>query len=470
MTPKHTLAHRPAAPTPAAISFLGAAGTVTGSKYLVEHGGWRILVDCGLFQGYKQLRLLNRAPLPFDPASIDAVVLTHAHLDHSGALPLLVKDGYKGPVYATGSTHELCELLLPDSGRIQEEDAAYANRHHTSRHETALPLYTEEDALRALDRFRHLDCEASHEILPGITVALRPAGHILGAASVLLTLGDTSILFSGDVGRTDDPVMRAPQPIEGADFIVVESTYGDSLHEPIDEAVSALQDAITRTAARGGMVIIPAFAVGRAQLLMHLIHRLKAEGGIPDLPVFLDSPMAVDATAVYKRHLSEHRLSEDACQGMYGGTRMIRTPDESRALSQLRHPAVIISASGMATGGRVLHHLKSFAPDRRNTIILAGYQAGGTRGARLQAGERSLRIHGEDVPIQAEVLSLNGMSAHADAGQLAAWLGTASRKPRTVFVTHGEPGPADALRQRIERGLRWPVTVPFLGQRVELPG
>jgi metallo-beta-lactamase family protein len=460
----------PAKSSATSLTFLGAAGTVTGSKYLIEHGGRRILVDCGLFQGYKQLRLLNRAPLPFDPASIDAVVLTHSHLDHSGALPLLVKNGYRGPVYATTSAHELCELLLPDSGRIQEEDAAYANRHHTSRHETALPLYTEEDALHALDRFRHLPFGRAQELVPGISVTLRPAGHILGAASALIQLGGTSILFSGDVGRSDDPVMRAPAPIGGADYVVVESTYGDRLHEPVDDAVTALEEAIIRTAARGGMVVIPAFAVGRAQLLMHLMHRLKSAYRIPDLPVFLDSPMAVDATAVYKRHQEEHRLSEDECRGMYGGTRMVRTIEESRALAQLRHPAVIISASGMATGGRVLHHLKSFGPDGRNTVVLAGYQAGGTRGARLREGERILRIHGEDVPIRAEVLSLNGMSAHADAEQLMQWLATAPRAPRTVFVTHGEPGPADALRQRIERTLKWPVMVPIHGQRVDLPG
>ena len=449
------------------LSFHGAAGTVTGSKYLVEHQGQRLLVDCGLFQGYKQLRLLNWEPLPFSAADIDAVVLTHSHLDHAGALPLLVKQGFRGRILATPSTIELCGLLLPDSGRIQEEDAAYANRHHTSKHATALPLYTEDDARRAMEQLHRLPFDQCVDVVPDVTVTLRPAGHILGAASAELTAGQTTVLFSGDVGRPDDPVMRAPAPAPKADYIVVESTYGDRLHEPVPNAQAVLGEAIARTAHRGGMVVIPAFAVGRAQLLLHLIHKLKQQGAIPDLPVFLDSPMAIDATEIYHRHHAEHKLSLEDCLGMYKAARMIRTPEESRALAGLALPAVIISASGMATGGRVLHHLKHLAPDRRNTIILAGYQAGGTRGARLQAGERSLRIHGEDVAVRAEVISLQGMSAHADASQLIEGLGSAPAAPRSVFVTHGEPGPADAMRQRIERELGWSASVPLLGQHVE---
>ncbi|MDC6177065.1 MBL fold metallo-hydrolase [Ralstonia solanacearum] len=450
------------------LSFLGAAGTVTGSKYLVEHQGKRLLVDCGLFQGYKQLRLMNWEPLPFDPAGIDAVVLTHAHLDHSGALPLLVKQGFRGPILATRSSIELCRLLLPDSGRIQEEDAAYANRHRISKHTPALPLYTEDDARRALEHLKPVRFDDSVEIAQGLLVNLRPAGHILGAASVELTAGGTTVLFSGDIGRSDDLVMRPATPIHKADHIVVESTYGDRLHEPEAQAEAALGEAIARTAARGGMVVIPAFAVGRAQLLLYLIHRLKQRNAIPDLPVFLDSPMAVDATEIYHRHHEEHKLSLEDCMGMYKAARMVRTAEESRALAHLRFPAVIISASGMATGGRVLHHLKNLAPDRRNTIILAGYQAGGTRGARLEAGERSLRIHGEDVAVRAEVISLHGMSAHADARQIVEWLRSAPVAPRSVFVTHGEPGPADAMRQRIERELKWSASVPMLGQSVEI--
>lgn len=445
------------------LSFLGAAGTVTGSKYLVEHEGRRVLIDCGLFQGYKQLRLMNWEPLPFSVSEIDAVVLTHSHLDHSGALPLLVKQGYRGPVMATPSAFELCELLLPDSGRIQEEDAEYLNRHHASKHAPALPLYTEDDARLALKHFERLPFEQCAELVPGMSATLRAAGHILGAASVELAVGGTTVLFSGDIGRPDDPVMRSPAAIRKADHIVVESTYGDRLHDPLPQAETLLADAISRTASRGGMVLIPAFAVGRAQALLLLIHRLKQRDAIPDLPIFLDSPMAVNATEIYRRHHAEHRMSIEECQGMYKAARMVRTAEESKALAGLRHPAVIVSASGMATGGRVLHHLKGLAPDRRNTVVLAGFQAAGTRGARLQQGERTLRIHGEDVAVRAEVMSLPGMSAHADAAQLVQWLATAPQAPQQVFITHGEPGAADALRQRIERELHWPASVPRLG-------
>lgn len=451
------------------LGFHGAAGTVTGSRYLVEHAGRRVLVDCGLFQGYKQLRLMNWAPLPFDASTLDAVVLSHAHLDHAGALPLLVRQGFRGPVLATPATCELCGLLLPDSGRIQEEDAAYANRHHWSRHDPALALYTEQDAVDALRRLEPLAFGRSVELVPGISATLRRAGHILGAAFVELQVGDATVLFSGDIGRADDPLMRAPEPAVAADVVVVESTYGDRTHESWASAADALRDAVARTAARGGIVLIPAFAVGRTQLLLHLIHRLKAQGTLVDLPIFVDSPMAVDATQIYQRHAEEHRLSPADCAGMYRSATMVRTTDDSRALQRLHCPAVIISASGMATGGRVLHHLKSLAPDRRNSIVLVGFQAGGTRGARLQGGERSIHIHGADVNVRAEVVSIDGMSAHADGGQVLQWLESAPTPPRSVFVTHGEPGASDALRQKIERSLRCNVSVPLLGQTVE-PG
>lgn len=445
------------------LSFHGAAGTVTGSKYLVEHQGQRLLVDCGLFQGYKQLRLLNWEPLPFSAADIDAVVLTHSHLDHAGALPLLVKQGFRGRILATPSTIELCGLLLPDSGRIQEEDAAYANRHHTSKHATALPLYTEDDARRAMEQLHRLPFDQCVDVVPDVTVTLRPAGHILGAASAELTAGQTTVLFSGDVGRPDDPVMRAPAPAPKADYIVVESTYGDRLHEPVPNAQAVLGEAIARTAHRGGMVVIPAFAVGRAQLLLHLIHKLKQQGAIPDLPVFLDSPMAIDATEIYHRHHAEHKLSLEDCLGMYKAARMIRTPEESRALAGLALPAVIISASGMATGGRVLHHLALHAGHHRNLILLTGYQTPGTRGARLAAGEKTLRMLGQEVSIRAQVEQLQSASAHADAEQLLAWLQQVQPAPARVFVTHGDMGASDALRQRIEHGLRWRAQVPRAG-------
>jgi metallo-beta-lactamase family protein len=410
---------------------------------------------------------MNWEPLPFDAHDIDAVLLTHAHLDHSGALPLLVRQGFKGMVLATPPTIDLCKLLLPDSGRIQEEDAAFANRHHTSRHEPAQPLYTEEDAMLALRRFAHLPFDTLAHVAPGVTATFHRAGHILGAASVALDVEGQTLLFSGDVGRPDDLLMCAPAPVTPARWIVVESTYGDRLH-PAQDAEAVLGEVVARTAARGGTVVVPAFAVGRAQTLLYMLHRLKQRGAIPDLPVFLDSPMAIDMTAIYHRHRDEHRLSPQECAGMCGVAQMVRTPQQSRALGQMQYPAVIVSASGMATGGRVLHHLRQRLPDHRNTVVLAGYQAGGTRGARLLAGERTLRIFGEDVPVRAEVVSLEGMSAHADAAQLVQWLSTAPWPPQRVFVTHGEPAAADALRQRIERELGWSASVPLLGRSVEL--
>lgn len=449
------------------LTFLGAAGTVTGSKYLIEHDGQKILVDCGLFQGYKNLRLLNWQRLPVDPNSLDAVVLTHAHLDHSGALPLLVRQGFHGPVYATPSTIDLCGLLLPDSGHLQEDDASFANKHKTSKHDPALPLYTEADARDALRYFEPLEFDRTIA-LGGLKLRLRHAGHILGASSVELCGEHGSLLLSGDLGRPDDLVMRPPVPIERGDTLVVESTYGDRTHED-DDAADAFADVIVRTAARGGMVIVPAFAVGRTQALLYQISLLKRTGRIPDLPVFLDSPMAIDTTGIYQRHHAEHRLSHDDCRSLGRVAKFCRTVEESRALNSLNYPAIILSASGMATGGRVLHHLRNHGKDHRSSIVFAGFQAGGTRGARLVAGERLIRIFGEEVRINADVVSLPGMSAHADASQIIAWLKTLKKAPGQVYLTHGEPAAADALRWRIEHELRWKVSVPMMGDRVTVP-
>ncbi len=448
------------------LTFLGAAGTVTGSKYLLEHDGHRLLVDCGLFQGYKNLRLLNWQPLPVDPASLDAVILTHAHLDHSGALPLLVRQGFRGRVWATPATIALCELLLPDSGHLQEDDAAFANRHKTSKHDPALPLYTEDDARQAL---RHLEPLAFDRPLAvgGLQLRLRHAGHILGASSVEIRGGQGTLLFSGDIGRPDDLLMKPPASIESGDVLVVESTYGDRSHGD-DGSADAFADVIVRTAARGGMVIVPAFAVGRAQNLLYLIAQLKHARRIPDLPVFLDSPMAIDTTGIYQRFHAEHRLSPDECRSLGHVAKYCRTVEDSRALNSLSYPAIIISASGMATGGRVLHHLRNHGPDRRSSIVFAGFQAGGTRGARLVQGERTIRIFGDEVRINAEVVSLPGMSAHADAGQIIDWLKTLKKAPRHVYLTHGEPAAADALRWRIEHELHWKVSVPMMGEQVKL--
>lgn len=449
------------------LTFLGAAGTVTGSKYLLEHEGRTALVDCGLFQGYKHLRELNWEDFPFAPDKLDCVVLTHAHLDHSGTLPLLVRRGFRCPIYATQGTMELCQLLLTDSGRLQEEEAEYTNRHGSSKHRPALPLYTEEDARHALRYMRRLEFGVADEILPGLSATLTPAGHILGAAHVAIASAGQRVVFSGDVGRDDDLIMKPPAPPEAADYLIVESTYGDRTHQPADNQ-AILADIVRRTAARGGSVVIPAFAVGRAQSLLLLLSRLKASQAIPDVPVFLDSPMAIDMTEIYHRHRAEHRLSVEECRGMCRVAQMVRTTDQSRALNEIRYPSVIVSASGMATGGRVLHHLRRLAPDRRNAIVLAGYQAGGTRGARIAAGEKTIRIFGDDVAVNAEVALLPGMSAHADAPQLMRWMASMPTPPRKVFLTHGEPEAADQLRQRVERELGWEAGVPRMGQTVEL--
>ena len=448
------------------LTFLGAAGTVTGSKYLVEHGDHRLLVDCGLFQGFKQLRLRNWAPLPIDPRRIDAVVLTHAHIDHSGYLPLLVRQGFAGPVFCSASTTDLCGILLPDAGRLQELDAEFANRHGFSKHKPALPLYTEDDAVRATERLEPIAFDRPHKLPGGASAILRRAGHILGAASIGLAWERTTMVFSGDLGRYGSATMVDPAPVDAADYLVVESTYGDRRHDPRDPE-DALADIVSRTAGRGGTVVIPSFAVGRAQTLMFHLQRVKAAGRIPDVPVFLDSPMAADASEVFCRNIDDHRLDERTCRSACAVAHYVRSVEESKSLTANPVPKVIISASGMATGGRVLHHLKRFAPDARNTILFAGFQAGGTRGAAMVASAQSVKIHGEYVPVRAQVANLDMLSAHADADEIMRWLRGFKRPPRTTFITHGEPAASDALRHRIEEELGWSCVVPDHGEQVE---
>ncbi len=445
------------------IRFLGASGTVTGSKYLVEHDGQGVLIDCGLFQGYKQLRLRNRDPLPVLPNHIGAVLLTHAHLDHSGYLPLLAKEGFRGKVWATPATRDLAQILLPDSGHIQEADADFANRHGTSKHSPALPLYTEDDAIRSLKLLRTVPMGQAFEPLKGWVAHFSGAGHILGAASVLLEVGGRRILFSGDLGRPDDALMRPPEPPPAADAVVCESTYGDRVH-PVEDLLGELGPALTRCAARGGTAVVPVFAVGRAQALLHAIAELKASGALPrDLPIYLDSPMAIHSTGLFARHPEAHRLSAAQVHAMEAVAKMTRTTDESKAIALQHGPKVILSASGMATGGRVLHHLAKYLPDHRNMVVLTGYQAPGTRGATLAGGAVALRMHGQDIPVRAEVVQLTSASAHADSNQLMAWLGALPAAPRRVFVTHGDPQASDRLRFRIEDELRWSALVPEHG-------
>ncbi|MDM0045078.1 MBL fold metallo-hydrolase [Variovorax dokdonensis] len=440
------------------IQFLGASGTVTGSRYLLTHRGRRLLVDCGLFQGVKELRLRNWQPLPVEPEDIHAVLLTHAHLDHSGFVPRLIASGFKGPVFCTSGTRALCELLLPDSGHLLEEEAAFANRHGFSKHQPALPLYTEKDARAALVRMEPLGFDDPFSPWPGWNIRLTRAGHIIGAASARIEWEKGSILFSGDVGRSDDVLMRPPAPCAPADYVVVESTYGDRSHPPIDP-LDELAQVVSRTAARGGVLVVPSFAVGRAQSLLHCLQLLKSSGRIPDVRVYLNSPMAADTTAIYGQHLDEHRLSAHDCTALRKGATIVNTVEESKRLNALHMPSIIISASGMATGGRVLHHLKAYAPGERNTILFTGFQAAGTRGAALVAGAKKIKIHGDYVPVRAEVCQLSSLSAHADREQLLSWLAP-QKSARKIFVTHGEPVASDALRLAIEERDGLPVTVP----------
>jgi metallo-beta-lactamase family protein len=425
-----------------------------------------VLVDCGLFQGFKELRLRNREPFPVPAASLDAVVLTHAHLDHSGYLPRLVREGFAGTVYCTRATRELCGVLLPDSGHLQEEEAAYANRRGYSKHHPALPLYTWREATEAMAHLRGVDWDRRHAVAPGVHATFTPAGHLLGAASVRVESDEGSILFSGDVGRPFDPLLPEARAA-GAETLVVESTYGDRLHEASDPR-PALQEVVRRTASRGGVVLIPSFAVGRAQLLLYHLHALREAGGIPAIPVFLDSPMAVQATEIFCSHHADHRLSAAECEEACGIAEMVTDVERSKELDRLTGPAIIVSASGMATGGRVLHHLRRYAPDPRATILFAGHQAAGTRGDALVRGAEAVKIHGGMVPVRATVSQLDMLSGHADRAELLDWMRALPAAPRETFVTHGEPRAAAALQASIEEELGWRARVPAQGDSFEL--
>ncbi|KAA2312200.1 MBL fold metallo-hydrolase [Pseudooceanicola sediminis] len=440
------------------LRFLGAAGTVTGSRYLLEIGRRRILVDCGLFQGFKQLRARNRKPFPVRPSTIDTVLLTHAHLDHSGYLPALIRAGYRGRVICTSATAELCGLILPDSGHIQEEEARYAARRGFSKHKNPKPLYTLKDAEAALDRFETVDFGQRVDLGDDITATFIPAGHLLGAAQIRIEFGGKVIHFSGDLGHDPDPLMRPPKPFAGADVLVCESTYGNRVHPGIDPEAE-LAPVLKRVFARGGTVLIPSFAVGRAQGLMLHISRLIERGEIPYVPVFLNSPMSVDATEIYHRHHDEHHVSREECVAMFQLAKRVNTVAQSKELNTRAGPMIIISASGMLTGGRILHHLASFGGDRRNAILLSGFQAGGTRGAALAEGARKLRMFGRDFPIEAEVVQLQSFSGHADAEEILRWM-SAGPVPRMTYVTHGEPSASDTLRFRIDHELGRPARAP----------
>lgn len=453
---------------------MGAARTVTGSKYLLEHGGKRVLVDCGLFQGLKELRLRNWAEFPVPPRGIDAVVLTHAHLDHVGYLPRLRTGGYKGRVFCTAGTMDLCRLVLPDSGRIQEEDARQANRHGYSKHQPALPLYTEVDALAALTQLQPIGYHRAIEIVPGISIEFLPAGHLLGSAFVVARLqSGPTILFGGDLGRYARPVLPDPSNAVQADVVLVESTYGDRDHVADDNG-EELAQVVRSTLERDGKLIIPAFAIGRVEELLYWMRRLEQERRIPVLPVYVDSPMANEALKFYSARISEldenMRPTEKTNVSTFATTRFqtVSSPQQSKELTASRKPSIVISSSGMATGGRVLHHMAAALPDPRNTVLFVGYQAAGTRGRQLVDGAREVRIHGQSISVNARIVKIDSMSAHADRGEIMRWLGTLPAKPGRVCLVHGEPAPMDALKALVQQRLGWTAETPQHLQRFSL--
>ncbi|HUW02581.1 MAG TPA: MBL fold metallo-hydrolase [Acidimicrobiales bacterium] len=457
------------------LTFLGAAGTVTGSRFLIETAASTVLVDAGLFQGLKKLRLRNWDGFPVVPADIDAILITHAHVDHLGYLPRLVTGGFKGRVICTRGTHDLARVVLPDSGHLQEEEARFANRMGFSKHHPALPLYTEADARAALELLEPVDFDTPIAVTDDLTATFRLAGHILGSATIEVALlrSGRSVLFSGDLGRPQHPILTPPAPPGSADVIVMESTYGGRRHDDLG-ATTELAEAISRTAKRGGTVVIPAFAVDRTEVVLFHLRALMESGAIPSLPIYADSPMALRALSIYRHAIDDHWL--DVRPGLHeqrdvfdtGQLHEVREVEESKALASAPYPAIIVSASGMATGGRVLHHLARLLPDPRNTVILVGFQAAGTRGRSLADGHSEIRMFGAEVPVRAEVLSLESFSVHADHRELIDWVGSATRKPEIVYVVHGEPAAAEALRDGIASDLGWPVHVAHHLERVSL--
>ena len=479
------------------ITFFGAARTVTGSKYLVESNGARIMVDAGLFQGLKELRERNWQDLPVPASSIQAIVLTHAHLDHCGYLPRLVSQGFRGRIFCTQGTQDLCRIVLPDAGRLQEEDAEFANRHQFSKHKPALPLYREVDAARAVSQLQPCGYDRTMPVADGIEVDFVNAGHLLGSSYVRMHIDGRTVLFGGDLGRYSRPVLPDPTAVDGADYLLVESTYGDRLHEQDDNG-DRLAAIVREAASKGGKLIIPAFAIGRVEELIYWLKRLEEERRIPVLPVFLDSPMASAALARYTERVKEldpelhpeyrddkaphdaaapheddvrrrqARREREMCVFCTERFRVVASPDESKRLTASRTPAIVISSSGMAEGGRVLHHLKAALPDARNTVLFAGYQGVGTRGRRLVDGEKSVKIHGEWVPVAAAIEHIDSMSAHADAGEIMRWLKGFTRPPQQTFIVHGEPSAQDALAARIHAELGWSTKAPEYRERVNL--
>lgn len=441
------------------IQFLGAVQTVTGSKYLLQSSQTNILIDCGLFQGYKELRLRNWANLPINPEKIDYVLLTHAHIDHSGYIPLLIKNGFRGKVLCSAATKDLCSILLPDSGHLHEEDARYINRKGYSKHHPALPLYTQKEAEDSLNYFQVVSFEERVQIAKNLYATFYYGGHILGASFIRLEQGNTSILFSGDLGREEDPLMFAPKDPPYADYFVIESTYGDRVHDKTDPLIQ-LKTIINRTVNRGGSIVIPSFAVGRTQALLYYLHELKSKNEIPDIPVFVDSPMATNATTIFARYPEQNHLTKEQNKAVCAVAHYVNSVDESIALDNTKYPIIIIAASGMATGGRVIHHIRHFAPNAHNTILFSGYQVGGTRGDRMIRGEREIKIFGQMIPIRAEIAQIENVSAHADSVEMLNWLAHLKKAPRKLFITHGDLDASEALKSQIEQRFHWKCEIP----------
>lgn len=456
------------------LTFLGAAGTVTGSKHLLDLGTHRVLVDCGLFQGLKELRERNWAPFPIEPSRVDAVILTHAHLDHCGYLPRLVANGFRGRIFCTPGTRELCTLVLPDSARIQEEDARDANRQGYTKHAPALPLYTENDAARALMQLQPVGYERPVPVVPGVEVDFVNAGHLLGSSYARVRVAGRTILFGGDLGRYGRPVLPDPSPIGEADILLLESTYGDRLHPP-DDGGERLATIVNDTVQRGGKLIVPSFAIGRVEEVLYWLRHLEDARRIPPLPVYLDSPMAAAALHFYAARPAELdplMKSKSAARevAVFGTARLtvVASPQQSKELVASRQTAIVIASSGMATGGRVLHHLEAALPNQKNTVLFVGYQSVGTRGRLLVDGARQVKLKGHDVPVQARIERIDSMSAHADAGEILRWLSGFTRPPAMTYLVHGEPIPLQALQTRLDTTLHWPAHIAGHLERVEL--
>ncbi len=461
----------------AKITFLGAAGTVTGSKYLVEAEGKRLLVDCGLFEGSRELKQRNWDRLPIDPATIDWVLLTHAHIDHTGYLPRLACAGFRGPIYANPATRELCNLLLPDSAHLQEEDARYAARKGYSRHKPPLPLYTVAESQQALTQFHDIPRADVFQISPQFSVRPHDAGHILGSTWLELTISEGGkkilVVFSGDLGRYNQPILNDPESPTRADYLLCESTYGDRDH-PAGDVAAELADIINQTAKRGGAIVIPAFAVGRTQTIMYYLKQLVVQKRMPDLPVYVDSPMAISATELYKNHPEDHDI-DFSHQENNGGdplnlneVHMTRSVEESKKINNVVAPCIIVSASGMVSGGRILHHLAHRLPDSRSTVLFVGYQGEGTRGRQLLDGAKYLNLFGESVPVRARIVEIGQLSAHAGKSELLRWLSGFQSAPKQTFMVHGEPPGLNGLRDAITAKFGWPVTIPEYEQLFDL--